>query len=132
VSLVVLLTFVAVGLLVVALALYLLTIVFILRRVRETAGLILFGLRAIAHRAEPVGEVVGQINTDLTAVRDALNALLEKAGAQPVGTQERRKEDTIEPVADQGEPQDQPMDSSPLPGAQPQTDPMPMGGKEHA
>jgi hypothetical protein len=129
-SLLVLLTYIGVGLLVLALALYLLTIVVILRRVRETAGLIVFGLRAIAHQAEPVGEVAAQINADLTAVRDALHGLLEKAGAmEPEGPP---KQDIIEPVADQGEPQEAPMDTTPVIGTTPQADPMPEGGKEHA
>jgi hypothetical protein len=128
-SLVVLVTFVALGVLILALAAYLLTIAFLLWRIRETAGLILFGLRAIAHQAEPVGQVVGEINADLTGVRDALNGVLAKAGA----AQDRReKVDIIEPAVDLGELEEERTDTKPALGATPEADPIPSGGTEHA
>ncbi len=73
-------TLVAAGVLVLALAAYLLTIIAILRRIRETVGLILFGVRAIAHRAGPVEEIVGDINAALIPVRDALRTRLDEPG----------------------------------------------------
>lgn len=69
--------------LVVALAFYLLWVVVILRRLTDTLGKVVFGVRAIAHRVEPVGEVVGEINGDLIAVADALEALASDLNPQP-------------------------------------------------
>lgn len=63
------------GVLVAALAFYLLWVVVILRRLTDTLGKVVFGVRAIAHRVEPVEQVVGEINGDLVAVADALEAL---------------------------------------------------------
>lgn len=63
------------GVLVAALAFYLVWVVFILRRLTDTLGKVVFGVGAIAHRVEPVGPLVTGINTNLTAVADALEAL---------------------------------------------------------
>lgn len=63
------------GVLIAALAFYLLWVVVILRRLTDTLGKVQFGVAAIAHRVEPVGEVVQDINGDLMAVADALEAL---------------------------------------------------------
>lgn len=60
------------GLIVVALAVSLLTILYLLWRTSDTLGKVTFGVRAIAHRVEPVEELLGGINADLVAVRDAL------------------------------------------------------------
>ncbi len=79
-SALVVVTFVAIGVLVAALALTLITIIAILRSIRQTAGLILFGVRAIADQVSPVEDIVGEINADLAGVRDALRSLLEEAG----------------------------------------------------
>ena len=65
------------GVLVVALAFYLLWVVVILRRLTDTLGKVVFGVRSIAHRVQPVEEVVGEINGDLIAVADALEALAD-------------------------------------------------------
>jgi hypothetical protein len=65
------------GVLVAALAFFLLWVVVILHRLTDTLGKVVFGVRAIAHRVEPVGPVVGELNADLTAVADALEALGE-------------------------------------------------------
>ncbi len=73
-------TFVAVGILVAALALYLVLIAFILGKVRDHAGLIVFGVRAIADQVTPVKPVLGEINADLSGVRDVLRELLERHG----------------------------------------------------
>lgn len=61
--------------LVAALAFYLIWVVLILRRLVDTLSKVLFGVRAIAHRVQPVEEIVGAINADLTGVADALEAL---------------------------------------------------------
>ncbi len=74
-------TLVVVGVLVAALAFYLLWVVVILRRLTDTLGKVTFGVRAIAHRVEPIGPVVAEINADLTAVAEALEALGADLGA---------------------------------------------------
>ena len=58
-----------------ALAGYLLWVVLLLRRLTDTLGKVVFGVRAIAHRVEPVEPLVGEINSDLTAVAEALETL---------------------------------------------------------
>ncbi len=63
------------GVLVAALAFYLLWVVVILRRLTDTLGKVVFGVRSIAHRVQPVGGIVGEINGDLVGVADALAAL---------------------------------------------------------
>ncbi len=63
--------------LVLALAFYLLWVVVILRRLTDTLGKVTFGVASIAHRVEPVKTLVGEINGDLIAVADALEALAE-------------------------------------------------------
>ncbi|HVM28406.1 MAG TPA: hypothetical protein VM433_12160 [Mycobacteriales bacterium] len=65
------------GVLVAALAFYLLWVVVILRRLTDTLGKVVFGVAAIAHRVEPVEAVVGEINGDLVAVADALEQLAD-------------------------------------------------------
>jgi hypothetical protein len=65
------------GVLVAALAFYLLWVVLILRRLTDTLGKVVFGVDAIAHRVEPVGQIVGEINGDLAAVADALDQLAD-------------------------------------------------------
>ncbi|HHC09022.1 MAG TPA: hypothetical protein ENK55_09935 [Actinobacteria bacterium] len=68
---------VAVGTLVLALAYYLVTVIVLLRRLIDTLGKITFGLRAIAHRTEPVNGIVAEIVEDLAAVDAALSVLVE-------------------------------------------------------
>jgi xanthine dehydrogenase iron-sulfur cluster and FAD-binding subunit A len=63
------------GVLVAALAFYLIWVVLILRRLTDTLGKVVFGVGAIAHRAQPVEQILGEINTDLAGVADALEAL---------------------------------------------------------
>jgi len=70
------------GVLVAALAFYLLWVVVILRRLTDTLGKVLFGVRAIAYRVEPVGPVVTELNGDLTAVAQALEALVQDLDPQ--------------------------------------------------
>jgi cobalamin biosynthesis protein CobD/CbiB len=60
------------GLIVVALAATLLTVLYLLWRTSDTLGKVLFGVRAIAHRAEPVERLLGEINGALSTARSAL------------------------------------------------------------
>lgn len=68
-------TLVLTGLLVVALAFYLIWVVLLLRRITDTLGKVVFGVRAIAHRTQPVGGLLDEVNADLTAVAGAVEAL---------------------------------------------------------
>lgn len=74
-------TLVLVGLLVGALAFYLIWVVLILRRITDTLGKVTFGVRAIAHRTAPITPIVTELNGDLVAVADALEALVAKVTA---------------------------------------------------
>ena len=65
------------GVLVAALAFYLVWVVVILRRLTDTLGKVVFGVASIAHRVQPVEGLVAEINGDLTAVADALEALAD-------------------------------------------------------
>jgi hypothetical protein len=78
-SLLAVLTLVAVGLIVVALAVSLVTILVQLRRIRFTLGTVNVGLRAIARRVEPLEPILAEVNTDLAAVRDGLLGVLQGA-----------------------------------------------------
>jgi hypothetical protein len=69
------------GVLVAALAFYLLWVVVILRRLTDTLGKVLFGVSSIAHRVAPVEDAVTEINGDLGAVADALEALADDVRA---------------------------------------------------
>jgi hypothetical protein len=69
-------TLIATGILVVALAVYLSVIAYNLRKAIDTLGLVTFGVRAIAHRVEPVEPLATQILEDLAVVDDALGELL--------------------------------------------------------
>ena len=77
------LTLVAVGLIVVALAASLLTILVQLRRILFTLGTVNVGLRSIARRVEPLEPTLAEVNTDLTAVRDGLLGVLQGSADQP-------------------------------------------------
>lgn len=72
------LTLVGVGLLIAALAVYLLAALYLLRKTLFTLGTINVGLRAIAERVEPLEPVLAEINSDLSGVRDALVTVLDK------------------------------------------------------
>ena len=67
---------VLVGLLVAALAFYLIWVVVILQRAVDTLGKVTFGVRAIAHRTEPLDELLSDVNANLTAVAGALEQLV--------------------------------------------------------
>ena len=69
-------TLVLTGVLILALALYLIVILTRLRRTIQTLGLITFGVRAIAARVEPIEPLATQMLEDLTTVSTALNDVL--------------------------------------------------------
>ncbi len=62
--------------LVAAVAFYLIRVIVILHRVVDTLGKVTFGVRAIAYRTEPLGELLGDVNTNLSAVAGALEQLV--------------------------------------------------------
>lgn len=64
------------GVLIAALAFYLIWVVLILRRLTDTLGKVVFGVASIAHRVQPVGGLVGDINGNLGAVADALETFV--------------------------------------------------------
>lgn len=70
------------GVLVAALAFYLIWVVVILRRLTDTLGKVVFGVGAIAHRVQPLGPLVAEINGDLGGVADALEALARDLDGQ--------------------------------------------------
>lgn len=77
-QLVAIVTLIGVFLTVVALAVALTGVALMLRHVSFTLGTIIAGLRAIALQAQPLEEVLGDINRDLEASREALEGLLAK------------------------------------------------------
>ncbi len=62
-----------------AVAAYLIRVIQILGHVNDQLGKITFGVRAIAHQTEPIGELVGAMNGNLTAVAGALEDLVDTA-----------------------------------------------------
>ncbi len=70
---------VVIGLIVVALAFFLIRIVLALHQVIDTLGKVVFGVRAVAYRTEPITPVVTDINRNLCAVAGALEAEVAKA-----------------------------------------------------
>lgn len=71
---------VAAGLIIVALAAYLLVVTYLLYKTLFTLGSVNVGVRSIARRVEPLEPVLGEINGDLMAVRDGLAGVLAKKG----------------------------------------------------
>lgn len=69
-------TVVAIGLAVAVIAAYLLHVIWLLHRTSFTLGTIVAGLRAIAFQTRPLGSVLGGINGDLAATREALEGVL--------------------------------------------------------
>lgn len=58
-----------------ALAYYLVRVVMVLRAVNDSLGKITFGVRAIAHRTAPLGELLTPVKSDLEAVADTLESV---------------------------------------------------------
>ncbi|MBA3605921.1 MAG: hypothetical protein H0W46_08120 [Acidimicrobiia bacterium] len=67
---------VLVAVLVAALAFYLIRVVVLLNGIVDTLGKVTFGVRSIAHRTEPLDELLGDVNGNLTAVAGALEQLV--------------------------------------------------------
>jgi hypothetical protein len=72
------------GVLVAALAFYLLWVLVILRRLVDTLGKVTFGVGAIAHRLTPVAPALQEINTDLENVAVALEGLVDDVSPKSV------------------------------------------------
>ena len=58
-----------------ALAYYLFRVVLVWRAVNDSLGRITFGVRAIAHRTAPLGELLTPIKVDLEAIADTLESV---------------------------------------------------------
>jgi hypothetical protein len=70
------------GVLIAALAFYLLWVLLVLHRLVDTLGKVTFGVGAIAHRLEPIGPVITDINTDLSQVAEAMEGLAAELDPQ--------------------------------------------------
>lgn len=75
-------TLIAVGLVVAALAVYLIWVALLLRRVSFNLGTIIAGLNAIAFQAEPLGRRLQRINGGLETSRQTLQQFLEQKQRQ--------------------------------------------------
>lgn len=64
------------GVIVLALAWYLIQVIRVLTHVNDQLGKVTFGVRAIAHRTAPIASLVGQIEGDLNDVAAALEQLV--------------------------------------------------------
>lgn len=69
--------------LVAALAFYLIWIAVIVRGLVDTLGKVTFGVGAIAHRLEPVGPVLDEVNQDLMQVAEAIEGLVADVEDRP-------------------------------------------------
>jgi hypothetical protein len=69
-------TLIAIALAVLAIAGYLLHVIWLLYRTSFALGTIVAGLRAIAYQTRSLGPVLGDVNADLAAVQEALEAVL--------------------------------------------------------
>jgi len=65
-----------------ALAYYLTRVVIVLRAVNDSLGKITFGVRSIAHRTEPLAELLTPVKTDLEAVADVLDSVAASLAEQ--------------------------------------------------
>ncbi|MGH9129080.1 MAG: hypothetical protein ACRDY2_08970 [Acidimicrobiales bacterium] len=79
--------FIVIAIVVLALAGYLITVAFVLKRVSVTLGSVITGVRAIANQTAPVGEVVGDIAANVLATQNALRGVL---GMPSVGRRTRQ------------------------------------------
>lgn len=69
-------TLVAIALAVLAIAGYLLHVIWLLYRTSFALGTIVAGLRAIAYQTRAIGPILGDVNADLAVVQEALEAVL--------------------------------------------------------
>ena len=63
-----------------ALAYYFIRVIRVLRAVNHSLGRITFGVRAIAHRTAPLGELLTPVKTDLEELADALDGVAAQLG----------------------------------------------------
>lgn len=95
-STVAIVTVVAFGLIIVAVALSLISILVLLRQTIFTLGTINVGLRSIAQRVEPLEPVLTEVNTDLSraqkALATALSAHQQRNGSPSQRTVEELKQ----------------------------------------
>ena len=94
-------TLIATGIVVAALAIYLTTIALILKKVTFTLGTVIAGLGAIEHATQPAGSVVAEINGDLEriagAVREKITAPMAAAKGPDAGSAKARIEELLNP-----------------------------------
>ncbi|HEY6422531.1 MAG TPA: hypothetical protein VIY28_04630 [Pseudonocardiaceae bacterium] len=64
---------------VLVLAAYLISIALVLRRVDARLRAVTAGLQLVPQRTEPIGPIIGEINSDLSGVNDTLRRVLAKA-----------------------------------------------------
>lgn len=76
-------TLIGVGLIVAALAIYLIWVAALLQRVSAMLTSIIDRLWGISASAEPLGGAVGEINRDLSAAKQSLDQVLRKKTQQP-------------------------------------------------
>jgi uncharacterized protein YoxC len=62
--------------LILAIAAYLVRVIFVLRHVNDQLGKITFGVRAIAHQTKPINELTESMGANLGAVAGALGGLV--------------------------------------------------------
>lgn len=72
------LTLIAVGLILVAVAGYLIAIAVVLRKALKTLGSVNISIRSIAGRVEPLDPALSEIATDLSRVRDLSRRVLRE------------------------------------------------------
>ena len=79
-------TLIAIGLVVAALAVYLITVAVLLRSVSFNLGTIIAGVRAIGMQTEPLGRQFDRINRNLASTRQTMDDFVTKqAQAQAKG-----------------------------------------------
>lgn len=76
-------TIVLAGILIAALAFYLLWVIYLLWHIRDTLDKVSFGVAAIAHRTEPLDPILTHVNQRLITVADALEGLVAKLRDDP-------------------------------------------------
>lgn len=69
-------TIIGAALTVLVLAAYLISVVLVLQRVDGKLRAVTTNLHLVTQRAEPVGSIIGEINSDLARVDDALRPVL--------------------------------------------------------
>ncbi|MGH3720907.1 MAG: hypothetical protein ACRDRI_19075 [Pseudonocardiaceae bacterium] len=71
-------TIVCAGLTILVLAAYLIGIALVLRRIDARLRAVTTGLHVVTEKTEPIGSIVGEINSDLAGVDNALRAVLAR------------------------------------------------------